>query len=139
MGGARGLGGVLALLGALSFVLQVAMATGAGHCDSVFRGFSDCLLKLGDNMANYPQDLDDRQNLHRICSYWDNFHSCATTALADCQEGATEMWEKLKEESRSLDFRGSLFELCSHGNGSGQLRRHVALLAAGLLLPLLLA
>lgn len=139
MGGTRCFGRVLALIGALHFALLVAAVTGAGHCDSVFRGFSDCLLKLGDNMANYPQDLDDRQNLHRICSYWDNFHSCATTALADCQEGATEMWEKLKEESRSLDFRGSLFELCSHGNGSGQNRRELALLAAGLMLTLLLA
>lgn len=51
-------------------------------------------------------------------SYWDNFHSCATTALADCQEGATDLWEKLKKESRNLDFRGSLFELCSSGNGA---------------------
>lgn len=51
-------------------------------------------------------------------SYWDNFHSCATTALADCQEGATDLWEKLKEQSRNLDFRGSLFELCGSGNGA---------------------
>ncbi|XP_029978885.1 neuritin-like [Sphaeramia orbicularis] len=90
----------------------------AGQCDSVFKGFSDCLLKLGDNMANYPQDLDDTENLHKICSYWDNFHSCATTALADCQEGATDLWEKLKKESRNLDFRGSLFELCGGSNGA---------------------
>uniref|UniRef100_A0A3Q3XGQ8 Neuritin 1b n=1 Tax=Mola mola TaxID=94237 RepID=A0A3Q3XGQ8_MOLML len=87
------------------------LLSGGKVCESVFRGFSDCLLQLGDNMAAYPADLDDHQNLHTICSYWDNFHSCATTALADCQEGATELWEKLKKESRSLDFRGSLFEL----------------------------
>lgn len=140
MGGPRGcLAPLLALLGALHFACLVATAMGSGHCDSVFRGFSDCLLKLGDNMANYPQDLDDRDNLHRICTYWDNFHACATTALADCQEGATEMWEKLKAESRSLDFRGSLFELCSRGNASRQNQRNLALLAAGLLLTLLLA
>lgn len=52
-------------------------------------------------------------------SYWDNFHSCATTALADCQEGATDLWEKLKKESRNLDFRGSLFELCGGNGGNG--------------------
>ncbi|KAM9712694.1 neuritin isoform 1-T5 [Menidia menidia] len=69
-------------------------------------------------MADYPPDLDDRQNLHRICTYWDNFHSCATTALADCQEGAAELWDKLKKESRSLNFRGSLFELCGAGSGA---------------------
>ncbi|KPP60791.1 hypothetical protein Z043_121177, partial [Scleropages formosus] len=52
--------------------------------------------------------------------YWDDFHSCATTALADCQEGATELWEKLKKESRNLEFRGSLFELCGGGNGASR-------------------
>ncbi|XP_042366789.1 neuritin [Plectropomus leopardus] len=98
-------------------VLQTVLVS-AGQCDSVFKGFSDCLLQLGENMAHYPQDLDDRDNLHKICSYWDNFHSCATTALADCQEGATDLWEKLKKESRNLDFRGSLFELCGGGNAA---------------------
>ncbi|KAJ0022605.1 hypothetical protein NQD34_014739 [Periophthalmus magnuspinnatus] len=129
MGGSRCFG--LALVGALHLVSLVHSVMGAGHCDSVFRGFSDCLLKLGDNMANYPQDLDDRQNLHRICSYWDNFHSCAATALTDCQEGATEMWEKLKKESRNLDFRGSLFELCAGGNGAGRHHGNTVLLATG--------
>ena len=47
-------------------VLQTALVS-AGQCDSVFKGFSDCLIQLGDNMANYPQDLDDRENLHKIC------------------------------------------------------------------------
>ncbi|XP_053198755.1 neuritin [Scomber japonicus] len=98
-------------------VLQTVLVS-AGQCDSVFKGFSDCLLQLGENMANYPQDLDDRENLHKICTYWDNFHSCAMTALADCQEGATDLWEKLKKESRNLDFRGSLFELCGGSNGA---------------------
>lgn len=51
-------------------------------------------------------------------SYWDSFHSCAATALADCQEGAADLWEKLKEQSRRLDIRGSLFELCGGGNGA---------------------
>lgn len=107
----------LAVILALHIVSALVLAVEAAHCDSVFKGFSDCLLKLGDNMANYPQDLDDHENLEHICRYWDNFHSCATTALADCQEGATDMWEKLKKESRNLDFRGSLFELCGSGNG----------------------
>ncbi|XP_061569275.1 neuritin [Cololabis saira] len=109
---------VLALLALhLVSVLQTVLV-GAAQCDSVFKGFSDCLIQLGDNMANYPQDLDDRQNLHQICSYWDNFHACATTALADCQEGATDLWDKLKKESRNLNFQGSLFELCGSGNGA---------------------
>ncbi|XP_071762594.1 neuritin [Centroberyx gerrardi] len=97
-------------------VLQTVLVS--AQCDSVFEGFAKCLVELGDNMANYPQELDDRENLNKICTYWDDFHSCATTALADCQEGATDLWEKLKKESRNLDFRGSLFELCGGGNGA---------------------
>lgn len=53
-------------------------------------------------------------------SYWDNFHSCAATALADCHQGATDLWEKLKKQSkRNLDFRGSLFELCGASGSAG--------------------
>lgn len=100
----------------IAYLLQAVKAT--GKCDTVFKGFSDCLLELGENMANYPQELDERQNIETICGYWDGFHACATTALADCQEGATDLWEKLKKESRNLEFRGSLFELCGGGNGA---------------------
>uniref|UniRef100_V9LFJ9 Neuritin n=1 Tax=Callorhinchus milii TaxID=7868 RepID=V9LFJ9_CALMI len=89
----------------------------AGKCDAVFKGLSDCLLKLGGNVAQYPQELDDKQNRQTICSYWEDFHACATTALADCQGGAADVWEKLKKDSKNLNFKGSLFELCGT-NGS---------------------
>lgn len=52
------------------------------------------------------------------CRYWDDFHACTLTALTDCQEGATDLWEKLRRESKNLDFQGSLFELCGGGNGA---------------------
>ncbi|KAL7887609.1 hypothetical protein AOLI_G00053300 [Acnodon oligacanthus] len=81
-------------------------------------------------------ELDEKKNLETICTYWDDFHSCATTALADCQEGATELWEKLKKESRSLQFRGSLFELCAGGNGAPRAGPPLSL---SLLLPALCA
>lgn len=97
------------------WLLQAACA--GGTCENVFKGFSDCLLSLGENMVNYPQELDDSKNLQTICSYWDDFHSCASTAIADCQEGATDLWEKLKLQSQSLNYQGSLFELCSGDNG----------------------
>lgn len=58
-------------------------------------------------------NIDETLPFHR---YWEDFHACATTALADCQEGATELWEKLKKQSRNLEFKGSLFELCAGGN-----------------------
>lgn len=101
---------------AKAYLVQAVRA--AGRCDAVFRGFSDCLLRLGDNMANYPQDLDDKKNLQTICAYWDDFHACTLTALTDCQEGATDLWEKLRRESKNLDFQGSLFELCGGGSGA---------------------
>ncbi|XP_038652562.1 neuritin [Scyliorhinus torazame] len=107
---------------ALSLAVQLAYlfhtVRAAGKCDAVFKGFSDCLLKLGDNVANYQQDMDDKQNVKTICSYWNDFHACATTAIADCQEGATDVWEKLKEDSKSLDFEGSLFDLCERNNSA---------------------
>lgn len=61
-------------------VLQMVLVN-AGQCDSVFKGFSDCLIQLGDNMANYPQDLDDRQNLHQICKYVYHKHTEAHSQL----------------------------------------------------------
>ncbi|KAH0513765.1 Neuritin [Microtus ochrogaster] len=110
--------------GELTYLVQAVRA--AGKCDAVFKGFSDCLLKLGDSMANYPQGLDDKTNIKTVCTYWEDFHSCTVTALTDCQEGAKDMWDKLRKESKNLNIQGSLFELCGSGNG-----------AAGSLLPAL--
>uniref|UniRef100_A0A5F7ZXN4 Neuritin 1 n=1 Tax=Macaca mulatta TaxID=9544 RepID=A0A5F7ZXN4_MACMU len=107
-----------------AYLVQAVRA--AGKCDAVFKGFSDCLLKLGDSMANYPQGLDDKTNIKTVCTYWEDFHSCTVTALTDCQEGAKDMWDKLRKESKNLNIQGSLFELCGSGNG-----------AAGSLLPAL--
>ncbi|XP_060706034.1 neuritin [Hemiscyllium ocellatum] len=107
---------------ALTLAVQLAYlfhtVRAAGKCDAVFKGFSDCLLKLGDNVANYQQDMDDKQNVETICSYWNDFHACATTAIADCQDGATDVWEKLKKDSKNLDFEGSLFDLCERNNSA---------------------
>nr|XP_006634445.1 PREDICTED: neuritin [Lepisosteus oculatus] len=111
-------GRYIALILAVQLVYLLQAVKAAGKCDTVFKGFSDCLLRLGESMVHYPQDLDEKENLKTICSYWDDFHSCATTALADCQEGATDLWEKLKKQSKNLEFRGSLFELCGGSNGA---------------------
>uniref|UniRef100_A0A8D0L4S8 Neuritin 1 n=1 Tax=Sphenodon punctatus TaxID=8508 RepID=A0A8D0L4S8_SPHPU len=111
-------GRYISLILAVQIAYLVQAVRAAGKCDAVFRGFSDCLLKLGDNMANYPQELDDKENLQTICTYWDDFHACTLTALTDCQEGAKDLWEKLRRESKNLDFQGSLFELCGGSNGS---------------------
>ncbi|KAJ6664454.1 hypothetical protein lerEdw1_007111 [Lerista edwardsae] len=100
----------------LAYLVQAVRA--AGKCDAVFKGFSDCVLKMGDNIANYPQDLDDKRNLETICRYWDDFHACTLTALTDCQEGVTDVWEKLKEKSKKLEYEGNLFVLCGKSKGA---------------------
>ncbi|ERE77256.1 neuritin-like protein [Cricetulus griseus] len=50
----------------VAYLVQAVRA--AGKCDAVFKGFSDCLLKLGDSMANYPQGLDDKTNIKTVCT-----------------------------------------------------------------------
>ncbi|MEE6465160.1 hypothetical protein FKM82_006469 [Ascaphus truei] len=107
---------LLVLAVQLAYLEQAVRA--AGKCNAIYNDFSDCLLKVGEKMANYPQDLDDEKNLNTICLYWNDFHVCTATALADCPEWATEMWEQLKWQSKKLDFKGSLFELCGGSNGS---------------------
>lgn len=119
-------GRYISLILAVQIAYLVQAVRAAGKCDAVFKGFSDCLLKLGDSMANYPQGLDDKTNIKTVCTYWEDFHSCTVTALTDCQEGAKDMWDKLRKESKNLNIQGSLFELCGSGNG-----------AAGSLLPAL--
>ncbi|KAG5197363.1 hypothetical protein JEQ12_010817 [Ovis aries] len=58
--------GQLSLLTVATYLVQAVRA--AGKCDAVFKGFSDCLLKLGDSMANYPQGLDDKTNIKTVCT-----------------------------------------------------------------------
>ncbi|XP_054841546.1 neuritin [Eublepharis macularius] len=100
----------------LAYLVQAVRA--AGKCDAVFKGFSDCVLRMGNNIAGYQQDMDDKRNLETICRYWDDFHACTLTALTDCQEGVTDVWEKLKEKSKKLDYEGNLFVLCGKSKGA---------------------
>eukprot|EP00069_Balaena_mysticetus_P019106 bmy_11676T0 len=126
-----------ALVGTAGRAYLVQAVRAAGKCDAVFKGFSDCLLKLGDSMANYPQGLDDKTNIKTVCTYWEDFHSCTVTALTDCQEGAKDMWDKLRKESKNLNIQGSLFELCGSGNGAaGSLLPAVPVLLVSLLAAL---
>uniref|UniRef100_A0A8D0EPW6 Neuritin-like protein n=2 Tax=Strigidae TaxID=30459 RepID=A0A8D0EPW6_STROC len=79
--------------------------------------FSDCILKLGENMATY-EEADGKTNgltcgVSPGCRYWDEFHTCALTALWECQKEAAAVWEMLRRESRKIKFQGSLFDLCS--------------------------
>lgn len=53
------------LICSLAYLVQAVRA--AGKCDAVFKGFSDCVLKMGNNIAGYQQDVDDKRNLETIC------------------------------------------------------------------------
>ncbi|XP_037376630.1 neuritin [Talpa occidentalis] len=124
-------GRYVSLILAVQIAYLVQAVRAAGKCDAVFKGFSDCLLKLGDSVASYPQGLDDKTNINTVCTYWEDFHSCTVTALTDCQDGAKDLWDKLRRESKDLNIPGSLFQLCGGGSAAAG-----ALLPA---LPLLLA
>uniref|UniRef100_A0A452H5Z6 Neuritin 1 n=1 Tax=Gopherus agassizii TaxID=38772 RepID=A0A452H5Z6_9SAUR len=94
-------------------LLETSLASET-KCENIYQGFSDCILKLGENMASYEEDdRDEVQGLHTVCRYWDEFHMCAMTALWECQKEAASIWETLKKESRKIKFQGSLFDLCS--------------------------
>ncbi|XP_055964487.1 neuritin [Sorex fumeus] len=126
-------GRCVSLILAVQIASLVQAVRAAGKCDAVFKGFSDCLLKLGDSMANYPQGLDDKTNIQTACTYWEDFHSCTVTALTDCQDGAKDLWDKLRKESKNLNFQGSMFQLCGGGSAaSGVLLPAPAVLLAAL-------
>uniref|UniRef100_A0A8C0ALR6 Uncharacterized protein n=1 Tax=Buteo japonicus TaxID=224669 RepID=A0A8C0ALR6_9AVES len=57
--------------------------------------------------------------------YWDEFHTCALTALWECQKEAAAVWEMLRRESRKIKFQGSLFDLCSPSTAQSFAWTHV--------------
>ncbi|XP_051488950.1 neuritin-like [Apus apus] len=95
-------------------------------CTDIYQGFSDCVLKLGKNMATYEDGEGiELQELHRVCGYWDEFHTCALTVLWECQKEAVAIWEMLRLESRKIKFPGSLFDLCSPSTAQSFAWTHV--------------
>uniref|UniRef100_A0A3B5MK45 Neuritin 1b n=1 Tax=Xiphophorus couchianus TaxID=32473 RepID=A0A3B5MK45_9TELE len=74
-------------------------------CENVYRDFSECVLELGESMDNYQENVTS--------DHWEAFHTCALTALSDCQQEVSSIWETLKQDSRKIRFQGSLFDLCS--------------------------
>ncbi|KAM8967713.1 neuritin [Pelodytes ibericus] len=107
---------ILVLAVQLAYLVQAVRS--AGKCDAVFEGLSGCMLTMGKQVEAYSQDIDGDKNLKTICTYWNEFHSCAVTILADCQNGAAETWDKLKRDLKKLDIQGSLFQMCGGSNGS---------------------
>ncbi|XP_051838879.1 neuritin-like protein [Antechinus flavipes] len=104
-------------------LLQLILAPGPGtaatsnRCDTIYKGFADCLIKLGNSMVQSGQsdkgtDLTPPE-LESICRSWENFQTCANGVLANCPQEATAIWASLKEESRKAQYPGNLHDLCS--------------------------
>ncbi|TRZ25913.1 hypothetical protein HGM15179_001260 [Zosterops borbonicus] len=93
----------------------------AGQCDTIYKGFADCLISLGDSMAQSVRQQqqqqeeggEEEQELDTICKSWDDFHTCASAVLSRCPVEAATIWESLRQESRKIQFQGNLQELCS--------------------------
>ncbi|CAM4641953.1 unnamed protein product [Lepidochelys olivacea] len=59
------LGTVLLLLTLGYLVSSLATET---KCENIYQGFSNCVLKLGKNMASYEEDNRDKvQGLNTVC------------------------------------------------------------------------
>uniref|UniRef100_A0A8C2A278 Enhancer of mRNA-decapping protein 4 n=1 Tax=Cyprinus carpio TaxID=7962 RepID=A0A8C2A278_CYPCA len=74
-------------------------AAATKKCSSIYKGFAQCLLALGDTCI--------------CCRSWDDFHDCANVAMAGCPEEAAVVWESLRQESKKMQFSGNLYEMCS--------------------------
>ncbi|XP_015265780.1 PREDICTED: neuritin-like [Gekko japonicus] len=128
---AQGPGTALLLLALASLLKSLAAET---PCENIYQGFSDCILRLGENMAGFEEEEDEdertqAQELRTVCGYWDEFHTCAMTALWECQREAAAVWEMLKRESKKIQFQGSLFDLCALQNSSAVQISHILLLS----------
>uniref|UniRef100_A0A3B4VEB5 Neuritin 1 like n=1 Tax=Seriola dumerili TaxID=41447 RepID=A0A3B4VEB5_SERDU len=87
----------------------------ARRCHSIYKGFAQCLMALGDSLTDSARKDEDTHEIHSICS-WDEFHDCANVAMAGCPEEAAAVWESLRQESKKMQFSGNLYDMCSNRN-----------------------
>ncbi|KAM4588038.1 neuritin-like [Odontesthes bonariensis] len=127
------IGGILASAFVFLF-LTVSGDPADVRCDNVYKDFSECVLELGESMDNYQENVTSERGVAAVCSHWEAFHTCALTALSDCQEEVSSIWETLRQDSRKIRFQGSLFDLCSPSSSSS-----LSLPLVALILPLMLA
>ncbi|XP_008063942.1 neuritin-like protein [Carlito syrichta] len=96
----------LLLLLPLVFVPPLAAGTaGPNRCDTIYQGFAECLIRLGDSMGRGGE-------LETICRSWNDFHACASRVLSGCPEEAATVWESLQQEARRAPHRDNLHTLC---------------------------
>ncbi|XP_032369263.1 neuritin [Etheostoma spectabile] len=107
-------GGILAFaLVFLSLMMLPGDSDAEVNCENIYKDFSDCVLELGESMDNYQENVTSERGVEAVCSHWEAFHTCALTALSDCQEEVSSIWETLRQDSMKMRFQGSLFDLCS--------------------------
>lgn len=88
-------------------------AASARRCHSIYKGFAQCLMALGDSLTDSARKDEDTHEIHSICRSWDEFHDCANMAMAGCPNEAAAVWESLRQESKKMQFSGNLYEMCS--------------------------
>ncbi|XP_036753647.1 neuritin-like protein isoform X1 [Manis pentadactyla] len=101
----RGLG-LLRLLLTLALLSPLtAAAASPGQCNTIYQGFAECLIRLGDGMGHGGE-------LETICRSWNDFHTCASRVLSGCPEEAAAVWESLQQEARRARHPDNLHALC---------------------------
>ncbi|XP_062276634.1 neuritin 1-like a [Scomber scombrus] len=91
-------------------------AASTRRCHSIYKGFAQCLMALGDSLTDNARKDEDTHEIHSICRSWDEFHDCANVAMAGCPEEAAAVWESLRQESKKMQFSGNLYDMCSKRN-----------------------
>ncbi|XP_067444925.1 neuritin 1-like a isoform X1 [Thunnus thynnus] len=91
-------------------------AASTRRCHSIYKGFAQCLMALGDSLTDSARKDEDTHEIHSICRSWDEFHDCANVAMAGCPEEAAAVWESLRQESKKMQFSGNLYDMCSNRN-----------------------
>uniref|UniRef100_A0A1A7Z6P8 Neuritin 1-like b n=2 Tax=Iconisemion striatum TaxID=60296 RepID=A0A1A7Z6P8_9TELE len=86
------------------------------RCHTIYKGFAQCLMALGDSLAETAHKDEDTHEIHSICRSWDEFHDCANLAMAGCPEEAAAVWESLRQESKKMQFSGNLYDMCANRN-----------------------
>ncbi|XP_053741724.1 neuritin 1-like a [Synchiropus splendidus] len=98
---------------AVILMLRPAAPASTRRCHSIYKGFAQCLMALGDSLTDSARKDEDMHEIHSICRSWDQFHDCANLAMAGCPEEAAAVWESLRQESKKMQFSGNLYDMCS--------------------------
>ncbi|XP_038146875.1 neuritin 1-like a [Cyprinodon tularosa] len=91
-------------------------AASTTRCHSIYKGFAQCLMALGESLTNTAHKEEETHEIHFICRSWDEFHDCANAVMVGCPEEAAAVWESLRQESKKMQFSGNLYDMCSNRN-----------------------